>query len=49
MRGPKWVEIPILPLDTLPQARAYKSNMPSLVYVASYEIPARLFVKTSES
>ena len=35
--------------DTPPQARAYRSNTPSLVHVIFYEIPARLFMKMSES
>ena len=50
MRGEdKWAESPILLSYTLSQAGAYKSNMPSLVHMASYEIPARHFVKTSAS
>ena len=50
MRGEdKWAESPIPLLDTPPQAIAYKSYMPSLVHVASYEMLARLFVKMSAS
>ena len=36
-------------LDSSPRVKTYKSNMPSIVHVTSYEIMARHLVKTSIS